>query len=124
MGREESRARFYAECEGAPFAVWAFPREDGPSWNVIATVFGLSGPRAERMLLLTTEPPPRAGTGPIWLTPERARRMMINLLRALHADDGGAEWLMVAGIAFTVVEAEAIERVLAASLELIKGDGL
>jgi hypothetical protein len=118
-----SAARFFAADGSEPLAVWAFDRDQGdvrPMWNVIGTVFGRRDPPEARCMLLTTEPPPPPGTGAIWLSPDRARRRRNDLLRALRADDGGAVWMMVAGIAFTVSEAEAIESVLAAGLDLME----
>jgi hypothetical protein len=120
MGREDNRARFFAECEFAPRAVWAFEPGQATEWNVIATMFGTRDPPAARCALLTTDPAPRPGVGAIWLSPDRARRMRNDLLRALSADDSGGVWMVVAGIAFTVSEAEAIERVLAGALELME----
>lgn len=122
MGRADSRARFFADCEWAPQAVWAFDPGEPCQWNVIATVFGTRDPPEARCALLTTDPAPAAGRGVVWLSPWRAREMRNDLLRALRADDGGAVWLMVAGIAFTVSEAEAIERVLAGALELMEAE--
>jgi hypothetical protein len=116
-----SAAAFFSEQEGAPRAVWAFDRAASPGWNVIATVFGLREKPAARMMLLSTEPPPPPGSGPLWVMPETARRMRNDLLRALRADDGGAVLINVAGITFEVAEADAIERVLEAALELIDG---
>ena len=86
----------------------------------MGTVFGHCDSPDARCMLLTTEPPPPPGCGSIWLSPQRARHMRNDLLRALSADDGGAAWLIVAGIAFTVSEAQAIERVLDGCIELME----
>lgn len=87
-------------------------------WNIEARAFGAGEDEGRQCVLLTTDPAPR-GSAQLWLGVPRVRRMRADLCRALAADEGGAVYLMVAGIAFTVSEAEALLGVLEGALDAL-----